>query len=297
MLKTRNVNFTPFIDTDLNIKNENLKKDVKEFFKDSSTHKIYCVNKAYGCRLGVLGLSALSLSNYIEEHTTYKTLSKVIKNFSYLTSIINRMIPILNYGVYDIKDINIENVYHNNNLSITSMFTFDNLLMTKYYDSGCVIYSNVASHSNGFISFNKSGNVNSNSGITWSYFDTGILVIIVEMLDPQYVPNMNILRFVNNMLNQYKNLSITYICIEDQSGLSIEELNTIDHKVTVISPKLANNFQTIIEHVDEVVEVVDVVDTKIVVIDEYFVHKNCEKDEKDEKDENIDKDCDEYTMI
>ena len=288
MLQIRNLNFIPYFSNNLNLEQKNLKKDIDEFFKDSSTHKIYCVNKAYGCRLGVLGLSSLLLSNYIEEHTTYKTLSKVIKNFSYFTSVLNRMIPILNYGVYDIKDINIENVYHNNNLSITSMFTFDNLLMTKYYDTGCAIYSNVASHSNGFISFNKSGHVNSNSGITWSYFDTGILVIIVEMLDPQYVPNMTILRFVNNMLNQYKNLSITYICIEDQSGLSIEELNTIDHKVTVISPKLANNFQTIIEHVDEVV---DVVDTKIVVIDEYFVHKNCEKDE------NIDKDCDEYTMI
>ena len=267
MFKTRNVNFTPYFSNDLNKHQKNLEKDVEEFFKGSKEHKIYCVSNVYGCRLGVFGLSALLLSKYIEEHTTYKTLSKVVKNLSYFTSILNRMIPVLNYGVYDIKDVNIDNVHFNANLSITSMFDFNNLCMTNYYDSGCVIYSNVSSHANGFISLITFGKVNSNSGITWSYFDTGVLVMIVEMLDPQYVPNMTIVRFVNNMKNQYKNLHTTYVYIEDTSGLSIEELNTLEHKVTIISPKL-NDVE--IEHVLDV----DVVESKIVLIDEYFVSKD-----------------------
>ena len=284
MLKTRNVNFTPYFSNDLNNHQKNLEKDVEEFFKGPKEHKIYCVNNAYGCRLGVFGLSALLLSNYIEEHTTYKTLSKVVKNLSYFTSILNRMIPLLNYGVYDIKDVNIDNVHYNVNLSMTSIFDVENFLTTKYYDTGCCIYSNVASNSNGFISLIPFGKVNSNSGITWSYFDTGVLVMIVDMLDPQYVPNMTIVRFVNNMLNQYKNLCTTYVCIEDPSGLSIEELNILHHKVTIISPKL-NDVE--IEHVLDV----DVVESKIVLIDEYFVAKDIQNitvsvDEKDGNDGN-----------
>ena len=98
------------------------------------------------------------------------------------------------------------------------------------------------------------------------------------------------------MKNQYKNLCKTYVCIEDTNGLSIEELNTLDHKVTIISPKL-NDVE--IEHVLDV----DVVESKIELIDEYFVAKDIQNitvsvDEKDGNDGNDGKDVnDGYTII
>jgi hypothetical protein len=102
-------------------------------------------------------------------------------------SLLNRSIPLLNYGIWDYKDEMKTDIlkYINKNYSTTSMFNLkSNILLKPMFDSGLCILSNKNPESSGFEKLENQINNYVNEGFMWSFYknnNKGILVININL--------------------------------------------------------------------------------------------------------------------
>jgi len=174
---------------------------------------IVCLQEAYGYRTGILGWSLTFLSSYVKsyipncvqnfvnkyittKHKIYCTPLDII-----ITSVVlfNRILPIINYGVWDNK-IRIFNhnkknsvlKYINKNNSVTDIFDYRSLFcLNPIFDSGCCIMSNKKPLFTGFEKLDVYNTENledrlCNKGIVWSYYKSeskGILIMTYNLTE------------------------------------------------------------------------------------------------------------------
>jgi hypothetical protein len=102
-------------------------------------------------------------------------------------SLINRSIPLLNYGVWDYKNQMKTDIlkYINTNHSTTSMFNMkSNILLKPIFDSGLCILSNKKPESSGFEVLDNQINNYVNEGFMWSFYknnNKGVLIININI--------------------------------------------------------------------------------------------------------------------
>jgi hypothetical protein len=149
---------------------------------------IICLQNVYGYRTGIFGyLSTLlidKLNNCVPKTFIFKSICNYLikSNFncndlevlSGIISIINRTIPLLNYGIWDNKsffsnNLNLFNV--NDSEPIRGMFDFySNFLFKPFFDSGLCILSNKKYHDCGFEKLQNPVNSFVNEGFLWCCF-------------------------------------------------------------------------------------------------------------------------------
>jgi len=184
-------NYNNFIDSNLSTKNA-----------DIDNLNIITVNGLYGYRTGIIGwisnLCSLYLSkknnptllqrflNYMIKDDDKKILSNDFETVSYFLSLVNRCIPIINYGNWDPKSFLCTNETEIKNLSFPTIYNFNSLyLLSPLYDSGCAIYSNKLPNYYGFKKWTIWNNINFddkkfNKGMAWAFYknnNNGIIII------------------------------------------------------------------------------------------------------------------------
>lgn len=253
-LQLWNLNITPFFSSNLYDKIDrfiNEKPKTKDF-------DILIINNVYGYRCGLFfKLFPHSFFRFLSNSNT-TTFSSYLNNLLCLNEqsstkiscsnrevvygsfmLLNRSIPFLNFGNYDLKKYISQNTdfcYYNNN-SLPKFYNLSSLYSLKpFFDSGCCILSNKKPIETGFMPFpnfylqdeyecdddeitEKKEEQNqfsflTNKGITWSYFEEnlqGLLIITFtcsENIDKLYKISeyYTILRFIAEL--QTKFLSI-----------------------------------------------------------------------------------------
>lgn len=205
-----NLGFIPKYTSNISVKLNDSKKMIKNACQYDPTDNylyIYCIQKVYGHRVGILGYIAHLSSFYLSKLCSPMMLKYIINNtflnkifgkidcndfeaIAYLLGSINSKIPLLNLGVWDIKPYLKDNLYcfMNKNESMSKWYN----IFDEKFDSGCAIYSNKKAKESGFQKWVL--NKNKNTGITWSFFDYDkkILVISVEIND-----NLNDMFYMN----------------------------------------------------------------------------------------------------
>ncbi len=257
-----NLDFIPKSTNNISIKLNNSKKmiqNISEYDNKDEYLYIYCVQKVYGYRVGIIGYAMHLSSFYLSKLFNPTFLKYVINNtflnkifgkincndfeaISYAVGSINSMIPLLNIGVWDIKPYLKDNLYCfiNKNKSIPIWYN----IFDQKFDSGCAIYSNKESTETGFERWIL--NKNSNKGITWSFFDydTKILVVSVELndnLNDMFYMNCitQLINFCKSKETQY-NLKNIFISGDFKMNLSCK---TKDICNIVLETMSTNNFR------------------------------------------------------
>lgn len=174
---------------------------------------IFCIEEMYGYRTGIFGYISKLLSNSISQHVASTSVLQNIFNYifktnficddiefvSLLITLINRPIPLLNFGVWDDKykifkeNSNrtvLKNINYND--SMNGMFdVISNLFYCPFFDSGLSILSNKPSYASGFERLTSHSSFSSykNHGFAWSYFkkdddnQKGIMAICINLSD------------------------------------------------------------------------------------------------------------------
>lgn len=213
-LMNMNINSIPLFSQNSNIKNSTWKKMIDENITSSSSDDdltVVCLQEAYGYRTGILGWSFTFISSYITSYIpncVQNFMNRYIftKNKIYCTPLdivitsvvlLNRIIPIINYGVWDNK-LRIFNhnknksvlKYINKNNSVTNIFDYRSLFcLDPLFDSGCCIMSNKKPLYTGFERLDLYCKENlqdrlCNKGIVWSYYKSdnkGILIMTYNL--------------------------------------------------------------------------------------------------------------------
>jgi hypothetical protein len=174
---------------------------------------IFCIEEMYGYRTGIFGYISKLLSNSISQHVVSTSVLQNIFNYifrtkficddiefaSLLITLLNRPIPLLNFGVWDDKykifkeNSNrtvLKNINYND--SMNGMFdVISNLFYSPFFDSGLSILSNKPSYASGFERLTSHSSFSSykNHGFAWSYFkndgsnEKGIMAICINLSD------------------------------------------------------------------------------------------------------------------
>lgn len=273
------------------LKNNNLSKRIyeyKNFSHESMINNsindnelcILSIQGLYGYRVGILGLLTNHISFMLSKKNNPTYLQKFINLFrkknpllgndfeiiSFILSIFNRTIPIINYGNWNLK-----NKFENDkikdvtkNISMPSIYNLKSLyLQNPLYDSGCSIYSNKIPLNNGFEPWNTRNKlvINENiynKGITWCYFqsensDKGITIISVNIDDniPEWIISeqlKQIVKLKNNLENKF-NLNVKYYETYLMGDFKIEyNINFLDKEPYNILEK--SNFRIISNNQD-----------------------------------------------
>ena len=198
-------NGIPLTDTNIPRKiveyNNFVNSNLSEKNLDKDNLNIITVNGLYGYRTGIIGWCSNFCSFYLSKKSNptrfqrflnyiFNKDDKILGNdfeiISYILSLFNRCIPIINYGNWDPKKFLCTNDNEFINLSMPKIFDFPSLyLLSPLYDSGCAIYSNKIPKFYGFKKWNVLYNINFNDkqfnkGMLWSFYiheNSGILII------------------------------------------------------------------------------------------------------------------------
>jgi hypothetical protein len=122
--------------------------------------------------------------------------------------LVNRCIPIINYGNWDPKSFLCTNETEIKNLSFPTIYNFNSLyLLSPLYDSGCAIYSNKLPKYYGFKEWTIWNNINFNDnkfnkGMVWAFYknnNNGIIIInlCLHTSDTCLLYNMQMQQIVN----------------------------------------------------------------------------------------------------
>ena len=239
-----NINGIPLKSNDLSKRIYEYKNYSKNNFLDKKLEEdelfILSIQGLYGYRVGILGLLLHHLSYELSKKNKSSYLQRFINLFrknpilgndfeiaSFILSIFNRTLPLINYGNWDLK-----NKFENDkikcvtkNISMPTIYDLKSLyLHNPLYDSGCAIYSNKIPLNTGFESWNTRNKlvINENiynKGITWSYFQSknnekGICIISVNIDDniPEWIISEQLKQIVNlkNNLENRFNLNVKF---------------------------------------------------------------------------------------
>jgi len=215
-LMNMNIKSIPWFSQNSNIKNSTWKKMIDENITSSNVDDdddltVVCLQEAYGYRTGIIGWSFTFISSYITSYIpnyVQNFMNRYIftKNKIYCTPLdivitsvvlLNRIIPIINYGIWDNK-IRIFNhnknksvlKYINKNNSVTNIFDYRSLFcLEPLFDSGCCIMSNKKPLYTGFEKLDLYCKENlqdrlCNKGVVWSYYKSdnkGILIMTYNL--------------------------------------------------------------------------------------------------------------------
>ena len=190
-------------DIDKKIYRESINLSVPDTNQENDLN-ILCIDGLYGYRTGLIGYIVHLLSSVCGPYKTF--ILKSIFNYLFrmnfqcsdidfvagLLSIVNRNIPLLNFGIWDHKvnffDKNDKNwKYMNTNHSTRGMFDiYSNFFLQPFFDSGICIFSNHPCDSSGFTALKNPVNLNVNEGFVWSFYkkgNKGILIIALNISD------------------------------------------------------------------------------------------------------------------
>lgn len=207
-LMNLNIKSIPWFSENSNIKHSTWKKMIDENITSSNLSDddltVVCLQEAYGYRTGMLGWIFTFISSYIPK--CIQNIYTLKKNKIYCTPLdiiitsvvlLNRIIPIINYGIWDNK-LKIFNhnkkksvlKYINKNNSVTNIFDYRSLFcLDPIFDSGCCIMSNKKPLYTGFEKLDLYCKENlhdrlCNKGIVWSYYKSdnkGILIMTYNL--------------------------------------------------------------------------------------------------------------------
>jgi len=168
---------------------------------DDNALIIVFLQDLYGYRTGLLGYLSTLLTSKLNKYTPSTFIFSTLLNYflnskfkcndldilSGIISILNRSIPILNYGVWDNKTFFSDklNLFINENHSINDIFNLHSIfLFQPFFDSGLGILSNKKCNDSGFESLKNPTNKFINEGFLWSYFkddNKNILIITLNI--------------------------------------------------------------------------------------------------------------------
>lgn len=189
----------------------------KDYIIEDDELIINCVQGIHGYRCGLIGyvtnllcydLSKINNPIFLQALLNRVLNKKMISNdyeiFSFFISFISSKIPLLNIGLWDIK----QNLFYNDtifkynviNNSFTSIFNLKSVYMLRpLFDCGSTIYSNKQYTECGFEPWdtNDRGSFKQkifNKGLVWAFYESnnkknGIVVINIDMIDdaPQWI--------------------------------------------------------------------------------------------------------------
>jgi len=198
-----NLDAAPFFTNNLHQKQKLWKQTLKSSIPTSEEIEdddlvVVCIQNLYSMRNGIIGYILTMLSNKFNVSTS--CISNIL-NYCFkchfkssdlemiigFISLLNRSIPLLNYGIWDYKDEMKTDIlkYINKNYSTTSMFNLkSNILLKPMFDSGLCILSNKNPESSGFEKLENQINNYVNEGFMWSFYknnNKGILVININL--------------------------------------------------------------------------------------------------------------------
>jgi hypothetical protein len=255
-----NIKSIPWFSENSNIKNSTWKKMIDENITLPSSDDdltVVCLQEAYGYRTGILGWSFTFISSYVTSYIpncVQNFMNKYIftKNKIYCTPLdivitsvvlLNRIIPIINYGIWDNK-LRIFNhnknksvlKYINKNNSVTNIFDYRSLFcLEPLFDSGCCIMSNKKPFYTGFEKLDLYCKENlqdrlCNKGIVWSYYKSdnkGILIMTYNL--SENIGELSKLLELDQILTLQENLES--ILLEKEEETNIESYIIGDFKV------------------------------------------------------------------
>jgi hypothetical protein len=159
---------------------------------------VVCIQNLFSMRTGIIGyiltmfsygfnvstsFISIILNYYFKSHFKSSDLEMIVG----FISLLNRSIPLLNYGFWDYKNnMKTDFLKHiNTNHSITSMFNMkSNILLKPIFDSGLCILSNKKPELSGFEPLDNQINNYINEGFMWSFYKNnkkGILIININI--------------------------------------------------------------------------------------------------------------------
>lgn len=198
-----NLDAAPFFTNNLHQKQKLWKETLKSSLPTSEEIEdddlvVVCIQNLFSMRTGIIGyiltmlstgfnISTSFISNILNYYFKSQLKSSDLEMIVGFISLINRGIPLLNYGVWDYKNQLKTDIlkYINTNHSTTSMFNMkSNILLKPIFDSGLCILSNKKPELSGFEVLDNQINNYVNEGFMWSFYknnNKGILIININI--------------------------------------------------------------------------------------------------------------------
>lgn len=237
-----NLQGVPFFTKDLNVKQKIWKQTLanslptEEELEDNDL-VVVCIDNLFGYRCGLIGYILMLISSNFSYYLSNSTLLNRCVNYvckselnsndfeilAGVISVINRSIPLLNYGVWDHKEYLKTGLlkYINQNHSMSSMFSCESSFLFKpFFDSGLCILSNKECNDSGFEKLNNQVNRYINEGFLWCYYNKnnkGVLIININLSrssDSEIKTNelKQLENLCNTLTNKFSNVILdTYI--------------------------------------------------------------------------------------
>jgi hypothetical protein len=197
---------------------------------DDNALIIVFLQDLYGYRTGLLGYLSTLLTSTLNKYTPSTFIFSALLNFFFnskfkcndldvlsgIISILNRSIPILNYGIWDDKTFFSDklNLFINESHSINGIFNLYSIfLFQPFFDSGLGILSNKKCSDSGFESLKNPTNKFINEGFLWSYFkddNKNILIITLNITknDDNTSDLKELLNLIDKLLLKFSNCEI-----------------------------------------------------------------------------------------
>ena len=194
--------------------NNNIEQILSDKNKNKDDLYIITLQEGYGYRVGLLGYLAHMLSynlsqnyeptsfqRFLNKYITKKPIySNDFEIAAFYLSILSRSLPLLNIGIWDVKNKLKNHIFRNiYNSSEPCIFDLKSLFCLRpVFDSGCAILSNRKANANGFEKWSWMNKLDNayfkldsyekmiNKGITWAYFecdDKGIVVMNFDLFN------------------------------------------------------------------------------------------------------------------
>lgn len=236
-----------------------INKETSSLNEDEDDLNIFCIQGLYGYKCGFIGKLFNTLFYNLSPCTHTIFIQSILKIFcntdssdlellSFLISLISRLIPGNNLGIFDPKDLINPFKFKNKNQSYESLFNLNSLFLLKpIFDSGCAIYSNRKAISSDFEKWETAKKHYTNKGMVWSYFESYTCDEGITIINLDFNNNNTIFEDINN-LNQIVNLKNR---LEDRFGKDLESYETY----IIGNFNIMFNLNTILVELDEKLQI------------------------------------------